>query len=54
LIWTWNKEGPKHNSYTISGFSTTVWIESPDSAMNARATFARSACGVDMWSRRTA
>ncbi len=41
LIWTWNKEGPKFNSYTITGFSTIVWIESPDSAMNARATFAK-------------
>ena len=41
LIWTWNKEGPKLNSYTISWFATTVWFESPDSAMNARATFAR-------------
>jgi len=39
LIWTWNKEGPKHNSYTVHWISTTVWIESPDSAMNARATF---------------
>ncbi len=41
LIWTWNKEGPKFNSYTVPWFSTTVWIESPDSAMNARASFAR-------------
>jgi hypothetical protein len=41
LIWTWNKEGPKLNSYTVPGFSTTVWIESQDSTMNARATFAK-------------
>ncbi len=39
LIWTWNKEGPKHDSYTVHWISTTVWIESQDSAMNARATF---------------
>jgi hypothetical protein len=41
LIWTWNKEGPKLNSYTVRGSSTTVWIESQDSAMNARASFAK-------------
>jgi hypothetical protein len=41
LIWTWNKEGPKLNSYTVSWFVTTVWFESQDSAMNARATFTR-------------
>ena len=41
LIWTWNKEGPKLNSYTVSWFSTIVWFESQDSTMNARATFAR-------------
>jgi hypothetical protein len=41
LIWTWNKEGPKLNSYTIRWFVTTVWIESQDSTMNARATFVR-------------
>jgi hypothetical protein len=41
LIWMWNKEGPKLNSYMISGFSTIVWFESEDSAMNARASFAR-------------
>jgi hypothetical protein len=41
LIWTWNKEGPKFNSYTVTGFSTIVWIESQDSTMNARATFVR-------------
>jgi hypothetical protein len=41
LIWTWNKEGPKYSSYTVPWFSTIVWIESPDSAMNARATFSR-------------
>jgi hypothetical protein len=39
LIWTWNKPGPKHHSYTVHWISTTVWIESEDSAMNARATF---------------
>ncbi len=39
LIWTWNKEGPKFNSYTVPWFSTTVWIESQDSTMNASATF---------------
>jgi hypothetical protein len=39
LIWTWNKQGPKHNSYTVPWFSTTVWIESQDSTMNARASF---------------
>jgi hypothetical protein len=39
LIWTWNKEGPKYSSYTVSWFVTTVWFESPDSTMNARATF---------------
>jgi len=41
LIWTWNKEGPKYNSFTINWISTTVWIESPDSTMNARATFSK-------------
>jgi hypothetical protein len=41
LIWTWNKEGPKYSSYTVPWFVTTVWLESPDSAMNARATFAK-------------
>jgi hypothetical protein len=41
LIWTWNKEGPKFNSYTVRGSSTIVWIESQDSAMNARASFAK-------------
>jgi len=41
LIWTWNKEGPKYSSYTVPWFSTTVWFESPDSAMNARASFAK-------------
>jgi hypothetical protein len=41
LIWTWNKEGPKLNSYTINWFSTIVWIESQDSTMNARATFVK-------------
>jgi len=41
LIWTWNKPGPKHNSYTVPWFATTVWIESEDFAMNARATFTR-------------
>ncbi len=39
LIWTWNKEGPKLNSYTVPWFVTTVWFESQDSTMNARATF---------------
>jgi len=39
LIWTWNKEGPKLNSYTVYWFVTTVWFELQDSAMNARATF---------------
>jgi hypothetical protein len=41
LIWTWNKEGPKLNNYTVYWFVTTVWFESQDSAMNARATFIR-------------
>jgi hypothetical protein len=41
LIWTWNKEGPKHDSYTVPWFVTTVWIESQDSTMNARASFVR-------------
>jgi len=39
LIWTWNKNGPKYNSYTINWISTTVWLESQGSAMNARASF---------------
>jgi len=39
LIWTWNKQGPKHNSYTVHWISTTVWLESQDSTMNARASF---------------
>jgi len=39
LIWTWNKQGPRHNSYTVHWISTTVWIESLDSAANARASF---------------
>jgi hypothetical protein len=46
LIWTWNKQGPKYNSYGINWFVTTVWLESPDSAMNARATFAKE-CSWD-------
>jgi len=41
LIWTWNKQEPKHNSYTVHWISTTVWFESQDSTMNARATFAK-------------
>jgi hypothetical protein len=41
LIWTWNKNGPKYNSYTINWVSTTVWFESQDSAMNARASFSK-------------
>jgi hypothetical protein len=41
LIWTWNKEGPKHHSYTVHWISTTVWFESQDSAVNARATFTK-------------
>ena len=41
LIWTWNKEGPKLSSYTVHWISTTVWLESPDSTMNARATFSK-------------
>jgi hypothetical protein len=41
LIWTWNKEGPKLNSYTIRWFVTTVWLESQDPTMNTRATFIR-------------
>jgi hypothetical protein len=41
LIWTWRKPGPKHDSYTVPWFATTVWIESEDSAMNARATFVK-------------
>jgi hypothetical protein len=39
LIWTWLKPGPQHESYTVNRFATTVWIESGDSAMNARASF---------------
>ncbi len=39
LIWTWLKPGPRHGSYTVSWYATTVWIESEDSAMNARASF---------------
>jgi hypothetical protein len=46
LIWTWNKQGPKYNSYGINGFSTIVWFESQDSTMNARAIFARG-CSWD-------
>jgi hypothetical protein len=41
LIWTWNKQGPKYNSYEINWISTIVWFESQDSAMNARASFAK-------------
>jgi len=41
LIWTWIKEGPKYSSYTVSWFSTIVWLESQDSTMNARATFSK-------------
>jgi hypothetical protein len=41
LIWTWNKEGPKLNSYTVHWVSTTVWLESQDSTMNARAIFTK-------------
>jgi len=41
LIWTWNKPGPKHNSYTVPWFATTVWIESQVFAMNAEATFTK-------------
>jgi hypothetical protein len=39
LIWTWLKPGPRHESYTVNWFATTVWIESQDSTMNARASF---------------
>jgi hypothetical protein len=41
LIWTWNKEGPKYSSYTVPWSAITVWFESQDSAMNARASFAK-------------
>jgi hypothetical protein len=41
LIWAWNKPGPRYVSYTVNWFATTVWIESQDSAANARATFAK-------------
>ena len=46
LIWTWNKQGPKHNSYTVPWFATTVWIESQDSTANARTTFVKE-CSWD-------
>ncbi len=41
LIWTWNKEGPKYDNYTVTWFSTTVQIGSQDYAMGAKATFTK-------------
>lgn len=46
LIWTWNKQGPKHDSYTVHWISTTVWLESQDSTANARASFLKE-CSWD-------
>jgi hypothetical protein len=39
LIYTWNKDGPKNNVYTGSDPTITVKFVSPDSTMNAEATF---------------
>ena len=39
LIYAWNKDGPKNDRYTCSGSTITVKFVSPDSTMNAEATF---------------
>jgi len=41
LIWTWNKQGPKNDRYTGSDPSISVRFVSPDSTMNAEATFTK-------------
>ncbi len=41
LIYTWNKDGPKNDGYTGSDPSISVRIVSPDSTMNAEATFTK-------------
>jgi hypothetical protein len=41
LIYTWNKDGPKNDRYTGSDPTITVRLVSPDSRMNAEATFTK-------------
>ena len=41
LIYTWKKQGPKNDRYTGSDPSISVRFVSPDSAMNAEATFTK-------------
>jgi len=41
LIYTWNKPGPKNDRYAGTNPTITVKFVSPDSTMNARATFAK-------------
>jgi len=41
LIYTWNKQGPKNDRYAGTNPTITVKFVSPDSAMNAEATFTK-------------
>ncbi len=41
LIYTWNKQSPKNDRYTGADPSISVRIVSPDSTMNAEATFTK-------------
>jgi len=41
LIYTWNKQGPKNDRYTGTDPSISVRFVSPDSTMNAEATFTK-------------
>jgi len=41
LIYTWNKHGPKNDRYTGSDPAIAVKFASPDSTMNAEATFTK-------------
>jgi len=41
LIYTWNKDGPKNDVYTGSNPTITVKFVSPESGMNAEATFTK-------------
>jgi hypothetical protein len=41
LIYTWNKQGPKSDRYTGSDPTISVRFVSPDSTMNAEATFTK-------------
>jgi len=41
LIYTWNKDGPKNDRYAGTNPAITVKFASPDSTMNAEATFTK-------------